>query len=531
MPWWQKGIVYQIYPRSFKDTNGDGIGDLRGITEKLEYVRWLGVDAVWISPIYPSPMADFGYDVANYCDIDPMFGTIDDFDQLVAQAHSLGLKIILDYVPNHTSNQHPWFLESRSSRDNPKRDWYIWRDAKPDGSLPNNWLSAFGGVAWEWDETTSQYYLHTFLKAQPDLNWRNPEVQAAMLDVLRFWLERGVDGVRIDVIFAIFKDFELRDNPPSRPGLIHSKNRGEYDTQQHIYDRNQPETHEMLREFRRLFDRYGDRVLIGETHLFDWGELAKYYGQNDELHIPFNFTLIYPTWDATIFRRLVDEYEAVLPSGAWPNYVLGSHDDHRIASRFGNAQARTAAMLLLTLRGTPTVYYGEEIGMSDVDIPADKIQDPWGLRVQGLAVGRDPGRTPMQWDAGPNAGFTAADVEPWLPVGPDYRQVNVEVERGNPTSMLNLYRRLIQLRKELPALYRGHHRPLDGVPQDCFVYLREYEGQRVLVALNFSADERQLSLQNLGDGRLLLSTYLDADGAVNLLDLTLRAHEGMLMAL
>jgi alpha-glucosidase len=529
--WWQKGIVYQIYPRSFKDSDGDGIGDLAGITEKLDYVHWLGVDAIWISPIYPSPMADFGYDVSDYVGIHPMFGTMTGFDRLLEKAHSLGLKVILDFVPNHSSDRHSWFLESKSSRDNPKRDWYIWHDPGPNGGPPNNWVSVFGGGGWEWDEATGQYYFHSFLKEQPDLNWRNPEVQEAMSDVLRFWLEKGVDGVRIDVVFMLFKDAQLRDNPPSVGSRSHGKDLGQYDAQQHVYDRNQPETHETLRECRRLFDSYGERVLIGETHLFEWDELVEYYGQGDELHIPFNFTLIYPGWQAATFRRLVSEYEAALPPGAWPNYVLGCHDDHRIATRYGMEQARTAAMLLLTLRGTPTIYYGEEIGMTDVDIPPDKVQDPCGQRVERLGAGRDPERTPMQWDDSPNAGFTSAGVEPWLPVAPNYPTVNVAAERDSPTAMLTLYRRLIELRQISPALHSGDYHLIEDVPDDCYVYVREHERQRMLVALNFSGDALRVALGELGSGHLQLSTYLDGEDQIDLTDLFLRAHEGVLIEL
>ena len=529
--WWQKGIVYQTYPRSFKDSDGDGIGDLAGITEKLDYVHWLGVDAVWISPIYPSPMADFGYDVSDYVGIHPMFGTMTGFDRLLERAHAMGLKVILDFVPNHSSNRHPWFLESRSSRDNLKRDWYIWHDPAPNCSPPNNWVSVFGGGGWEWDEATAQYYFHSFLKEQPDLNWRNPEVQEAMSQVLRFWLEKGVDGVRIDVVFMLFKDAQLRDNPPSEGGRAHGKDLGQYDAQQHVYDRNQPETHETLREFRRLFDSYGERVLIGETHLFEWDELMEYYGQGDELHIPFNFTLIYPGWEAATFRRLVSEYEAALPPGAWPNYVLGCHDDHRIATRYGTEQARKAAMLLLTLRGTPTIYYGEEIGMTDVDIPPEKVQDPCGQRVERLGAGRDPERTPMQWDDSPNAGFTAAGVEPWLPIAPNYATVNVAAERDAPTTMLTLYRRLIELRQTSPALHSGDYQSIEDVPDDCFVYVRQHEGQRMLVALNFSGNDQRVALGALGNGQLLLSTYLDDEGQIALAALPLRAHEGVLIKL
>ena len=535
--WWQQGVIYQIYPRSFKDSNGDGIGDLPGIISKLDYLQWLGVDAIWISPIYPSPMADFGYDVADYTDIEPTFGTLADFDHLLAQAHARSLKVILDFVPNHTSCEHLWFQESRSSRDNPKRDWYLWADPRPDGSPPNNWLSVFGGSAWGWAEATGQYYLHSFLKEQPDLNWRNPEVRKAMLDVMRFWLDRGVDGFRIDVIQRLIKDAELRDDPPGRRRAARGKDLGKYATQKHIYSMNQPEVHDVIREFRRLLDSYGERIAIGETHL-SLDELIKFYGQQgDELHLPFNFTLIYLPWRARAFRYAVNAYEAALrrqqelaPTAViWPNHVLGNHDEHRIASRFDKAQARVAAMLLLTLRGTPTLYYGDEIGMTDVEIPPERELDPWGKQVPGLRLGRDPERTPMQWDAGPNAGFSTA--EPWLPVAPDYKIVNVKAQRANPTSMLSLYRRLIWTRKASPALLSGRYFTVDDVPEDCFAYLREHAEQRMLVALNFSDDEHRLSLPDLGVGQLVISTHLDREGTVDLAALHLREHEGAIVDL
>jgi alpha-glucosidase len=534
--WWKHGVIYQIYPRSFKDTTSNGIGDLAGVIEKLDYLsEVLGVDAIWLSPFYPSPMADFGYDVADYTDVDPLFGDLSTFNELVVQAHRHGLRVIIDFVPNHTSDQHPWFIESRASRDNPKRDWYLWADPKADGNPPNNWLSVFGGSAWEWDETTGQYYLHSFLKEQPDLNWRNPAVKAAMLDVMRFWLNRGVDGFRIDVIQRLIKDAELRDNPPSRRRTIRGKDLGEYGTQKHIYNTNRPEVHNVIREFRRLLDSYDERVAIGETHL-PLDELIKFYGQRgDELHVPFNFMLIYLPWRARAFRWAVNAYEAALrrqqesvPTAVfWPNHVLGNHDEHRIASRFDKARARVAAMLLLTLRGTPTLYYGDEIGMSDVEIPPEREQDPWGKQVPGLGLGRDPERTPMQWDASPNAGFST--VEPWLPTAPDYEAVNVKAQRADPTSMLSLYQRLIWTRKMSPALLSGRYRAVDKVPTDCFVYLREHTGQRMLVALNFSADEHRLSLPDLGVGQSVVSTHLDREGATDLTTLHLRGHEGIII--
>jgi alpha-glucosidase len=362
--WWKHGIVYQIYPRSFQDTDGDGIGDLQGIRMRLDYLSVLGVDAIWISPIYPSPMADFGYDVADYCDVDPMFGSLADFDDLVRDAHAQGLKIILDFVPNHTSDRHPWFAESRSDRSNPKRDWYVWRDGRDDAP-PNNWVSQFGGPAWTFDQATGQYYLHSFLREQPDLNWRNPEVRDAMYGVLRFWLERGVDGFRVDVIWLLIKDAGLRDNPPNP---VFQPTQAEINRFLHVYNADQPEIHDVIAEMRAVLDHYTERVLIGEIYL-PLERLVAYYGKDlSGAHLPFNFQLILTAWNAREIARLIEEYEQALPDGGWPNWVLGNHDQPRIAARVGAAQARVAAMLLLSLRGTPTMYYGDELGLGRVAI-------------------------------------------------------------------------------------------------------------------------------------------------------------------
>jgi alpha-glucosidase len=537
MLWWQTGVIYQIYPRSFKDTTGNGIGDLSGVIQKLDYLSdTLGVDAVWLSPFYPSPMADFGYDVANYVDVHPMFGDLQTFDELLLQAHRRGLKVIIDLVPNHTSDQHSWFLESRQTRDNPKRDWYVWRDARPDGSPPNNWLSVFGGSAWEWDQGTQQYYLHSFLKEQPDLNWRNPQVKRAMFDVVRFWLERGVDGFRIDVAHFIMKDPDLRDNPlnTAHTFLMH-KSMGPYDSQTHLYDKGHPDVHPVYREFRQLLDAYSHdqpRLSVGEIHIFDWPVWASYYGNNlDEIHMPFNFTLLGVKWQAHAVRSLVDKQEAVLPPGAWPNYVMGNHDESRLASRFGKEAARMAAMLLLTLRGTPTLYYGDEIGMEDVPIPAEKTQDPWGKRIPGM--GRDPQRTPMQWSSASNAGFSSADSQAlWLPLSSDYQATNVEVELNAPRSILNLYRSLLTYRRTHLSLQAGDYLPLDEMPESVFAYRRRAHGfPGILVILNFAAEAVQVHLPGGFAGRLVLSTYMDQEGDVDLQRLTVRANEGLLIEL
>ena len=523
--WWQSGIVYQVYPRSFQDANRDGVGDLKGITARLGYLVELGVDAIWISPIFPSPMADFGYDVSNYMDIDPMFGTLDDFEALVAAAHSRGLKIILDFVPNHTSDQHPWFIESRSSRENPKRDWYVWRDAYPDGAPPNNWISEFGGPSWTFDEPTRQHYYHAFLKEQPDLNWRNPAVRKAMLEVLRFWLDRGVDGFRVDAIHHLIEAEHLRDNPPNpdwREGQSPARRLAR------LYSTDQAETHDCICEMRALTDTYSDRVLIGEASL-PIEQLMAYYGtERPGFHLPFNFHLIKSPWDPKIIAGLIQQYESALSGGAerWPNWVLGNHDRSRVASRIGPAQARVAAMLLLTLRGTPTIYQGEEIGMQDVAIPTQAVRDPWEKNVPGLGLGRDPERTPMQWDASENAGFT--DGDPWLPLANDYRTVNVAMQCTDPRSMLSLYQQLIAVRRREPALSIGVHVNAESVG-DVLVYRRFHEGRWITVALNFSDAPRMLR-KPTGTQDVLISTYLDRLTSESADCVELRANEGVVLA-
>ena len=534
--WWQDAVIYQIYPRSFQDGNGDGIGDLHGVLAQLEYLTWLGVDAIWLSPFYPSPMVDFGYDVSDYTSVDAIFGNIATFDELIQQAHRQGIKVIIDFVPNHTSDKHPWFLESRSSRSAAKRHWYMWADAKPGGTVPNNWVSHFGGSAWEWDAATGQYYLHSFDRRQPDLNWRNPEVQAAMLDVLRFWLEHAVDGFRIDAAHMIMKDPQLRDNPANPGGARYMlKTMGDYDTQLHVYDNGHSDVHGIYREVRRLLDSYGSehsRIAIGEMHIPDRKVWASYYGANlDEMHIPFNFGLVSTEWKAKAVRQSMDGLETSLPSGAWPNNVLGNHDEPRIANRVGPAQARIAMLLLLTLRGTPTLYYGDEIGMHDGDIPAEQIHDPIEKNMPGLGLGRDPERTPMQWDSGPNAGFCPPGTEPWLPIPADYKQINVAAEREDPHSLLTLTRRLIELRRSKLALTTGSYNAVEGTPDDCFVYLRQSSSQRYLIALNFSDNEQTVELPEMGNGGIVLSTYLDREGPVDLALLRLRGDEGCVIEL
>ncbi len=580
--WWQTGVIYQIYPRSFQDTDGDGVGDLPGITARLDYLVTLGVDALWISPFYPSPMADFGYDVANYTGVDPLFGTLADFDTLLAAAHRKGLRVILDFVPNHTSDQHPWFLESRSSRTNPKRDWYLWHDpiaynhdpandSRPRSEQhPNNWQSQFGGPAWTWDEPTQQFYLHSFLREQPDLNWRNPEVRAAIYAAMRFWLDRGVDGFRMDVLWLLIKDAELRNNLPGGP----------------VYNADQPETHEIVAEMRALLDSYGDtrapidfssrpesspvpstdfssrpdpelveggverpasapahaqastRVLIGEIYL-PLPELVRYYGQPAQqgtphlngANLPFNFHLLQSPWAAEAIAEIIRTYESVLPAGAWPNYVLGNHDQSRLATRIGPLQARAAAMLLLTLRGTPTLYYGDELGMTDVPIAPDQVRDPAEKNQPGQGKGRDPERSPMLWLATPNAGFTTPEAVPWLPLQHDWPTENAAAQSQRPRSMLNLYRRLLALRRQHDTLHAGAIAEIaaeGNILRYRRLALPEGNSTDFQVLLNLGTD---VATATCAPGTIVLTTLLDGEGSRVEGPIAIEAGEGLLIAL
>jgi len=483
------------------------------------------VDAIWISPFYTSPMADFGYDVADYTDVDPIFGSLDDFDRLLEEAHRRGLRVIIDWVPNHSSDRHPWFLEARASRTNARRDWYVWKDPKPDGSPPNNWQAVFGGSSWEFDERTGQYYLHSFLKEQPDLNWRNPAVEKAMFDTLRFWLDRGVDGFRIDVAHFIMKDPDFTDNPPASPheGQADFKSLGGYDAWEHVNDKGHPDVHAVFRRLRRLLDGYaGDRFAVGEVHIFDWDEWATYYGRDDELHMPFNFSLTWAEWNATTIRNRVTALEAAIPASAWPNYVLGNHDEQRLASRFGPQHAPAAAVLVLTLRGQPTIYYGDELGLRETAVAEDRRRDPWGLRVPGL--GRDGCRTPMPWSSGPGHGFTDSSIEPWLPFGEDANVRNVETELAERASLLNLYRRMLSLRRTRRSLMLGSIEFLDGLPEDVLGFLRTDDAERTLVLVNFTDQAKVIG--RVPGVTLLLSTD-PTRAAIGSDALTLDANEAI----
>ena len=504
--WWRDAVFYQIYPLSYADSNGDGFGDLAGIISRLDYLSdTLGVDAIWLSPFYKSPMKDWGYDISDHEDVDPLFGDLATARELIAGIHSRGMKVIVDYVMNHTSDEHPWFIESRSSLDSPKREWYVWRNSKEEGSPPNNWVSVFSGPAWTHDDRTGQWFRHTFLSHQPDLNWRNPEAVEAMMDVARFWLDAGVDGFRVDAAHQIMKDPLERDNPPV-PSDYHRpyKDMGEYDRFIHLYDLGHPDVHEAHRKFRAVLDAYPDNpVSVGEIHIFDITEWASYYGADlDELHMPFNFQLMAADWDATSLRATVEAVHWNIPVGGWTTWTMGNHDEIRLASRIPAGHERLAALLLLTLRGTPFLYYGDELGMKQTDISESEHRDPWGMNVKSL--GRDGSRTPMQWSPGPNAGFSDPGSEPWLPLGSDHAVTNVESALVDPGSTLNMYRRLIGLRRESAALRRGSFMSHPNSTSEVLAYRRESDDETATVALNFSDAPQNIAI---GSGKVVFSTH------------------------
>lgn len=526
--WWKNCVIYQIYPRSFQDSDGDGVGDLQGIINRLDYLQELGIDAIWLSPIFPSPMADFGYDVSDYCNIDPLFGSIQTFDRLLATAHERDLKLILDYVANHTSSEHPWFVESRSKRSNSKRDWYIWRDAQENGEPPNNWVSFFGGSAWTWDSQTEQYYLHLFSDKQPDLNWRNPQVVATMHAVLRFWLDRGVDGFRIDAVTILMKHAEMPDMPPIA-GMIDKDL-----LQNHIYVHNQPELHDLLKGFRQLFEAYdGDRVIIGETGDLNPQRLVSYYGANlDELHLPFNFIPMHMPWQADVMKQVIIDYYTALTPGATPNFVFGNHDINRLATRYGLANHRSVGMLMLTLGGVATVYYGDELGMIDGIVPKEKMQDLMTIDNFGSDSGRDPVRTPMQWRAEANGGFTEYGSDPWLPLVDNYETVNVDHQERDAKSTLQFYRALIAFRQRLPALQHGSLSIVEDGPENSLIYLRQFGEQRLLIIINFAETEFTLDLSRLVESVVLqLSSLFTPMEVINIRRVSVKAHESLLFRL
>lgn len=512
--YWHKGaVVYQIYPSSFLDSNGDGVGDLQGIIDKLDYLGGsstsLGVTAIWLSPIYTSPMADFGYDVANYNDIDHLFGNLDTFRRLLSQAHNRGIKVILDFVPNHSSDKHPWFLESQSSLDNPKRDWYIWRAPQPTGRLPNNWKSNFGGSAWEFSPITRQYYLHSFLAKQPDLNWENPAVRNAMKTSMRFWLDQGVDGFRVDAVNWLSKDTEFRDDRPKG----------------HKYSRDGPHLFERLNEMTQVLREYDDRFMITEAHPATedkiQGYLEYYEGVNSRLSAPFNLEAIYTPWVASDFRNFVNDFQASLKKGYTAIYTIGNHDESRVASRIGREAAKTAAMMLLTLPGLTVIYYGDEIGMVDVEISKAHSRDPF----IGTGNNRDAERTPMQWDSSQSAGFTTG--KSWLPIAKDYKQINVEQQSRSTSSMLQLYKELVHFRVNSDILKSGAYVSAD-FGQNIFGYYRTLGHKTLLVLLNFLDKPQPISHEHT-IGIIRISTYLDIADMKLPSELILRGNEGVII--
>ncbi|MFM8973189.1 MAG: alpha-amylase family glycosyl hydrolase [Actinomycetota bacterium] len=504
--WWRDGVLYQIYPRSYMDANGDGIGDLRGITSRLDHLAWLGVEGIWLSPITVSPNRDWGYDVADYCDVDPALGTIADAEELIAEAAARGIRVLLDLVPNHSSDLHPWFVDARSGRDAEHRDWYVWADPAPDGGPPNNWVNQFDPrqPAWTLDEASGQYYLNQFLSSQPDLNWWNEGVRDAFDAVLRFWFDRGVAGFRIDVCHAVVKDRELRDNPPCEPDdHWWVRMRG----QRSVYNSCRPELHDVLRRWRAIADDYAPhRILLGETYVFDPSEIAAFYGDDDELNLAFDFALLHSDLRAADLREVVETAERHLPPGARPVWTVGNHDNHRFPTRWcadDPIRVRAALVMLLGLRGTPVLYYGDEIGMPDTVVPDDRMLDPVG-HFHGPRLGRDAERTPMHWEPGAGGGFAPAGVEPWLRYG-DPAACNVAEQRADPGSVLHLTRDLIALRTASPDLRSGAYRTLPGSDDRAWVWAR---GERTIVACNLSDEVVEVP----ASGRIAIATDRSRDG-------------------
>ncbi|MGH7141857.1 MAG: alpha-glucosidase [Candidatus Saccharimonadales bacterium] len=496
--------VYQIYPRSFKDSNNDGIGDLLGIISKLDYIKDLGVDAIWLCPIFPSPMVDFGYDISEYQDVDPIFGNLSDLERLIEQAHKRGIRILLDLVANHTSDQHEWFRQSKSSRDNPKRSWYIWRDGQTGDQPPNNWLALFGGSAWEFDPLTRQYYMHSFAKQQPDLNWQNEEVRQAIKQVMNFWLKKGVDGFRMDAVNFYAKDPSFSDDPVNPAFNAHRDS--PYDQLLHYKSMGQPKMFDYLRELTGVLESYGDRFMILEASfsiLFDVTSYINFYRNTDtRVASPFNFIDLYLPWDAINFQRFINDFQGRMLPSYTPVYMTGNHDRPRLATRIGADSIKAAAVLFLTLPGASVIYYGEEIGMENSDIAISHTQDVYEKNIPGLGLGRDPERTPMQWSNAPNAGFSGH--EPWLPIGQNYLDCNVQAEIQVKNSVLNLYKVLVSLRSGSDAISKGTYQPLELTHPDLLGFIREYKRHKLAIVINFSKAHPAPCIVN---GKLILSTY------------------------
>jgi len=519
--WWKHGVIYHIYPRSFMDSNGDGIGDLQGIIGKLDYLSDLGVDGIWLSPVFLSPKVDFGYDVSDYRSIDPIYGTLDDFKTLLSRAHSMGIRVISDMILNHTSSRHPWFLESCSSKVNPKRHWYIWRDSYQ-GGPPNNWKSAVGGSAWTLDKTTGQYYYHSFFKEQPDLNWRNPMLPMIFFEELKFWLDIGVDGFRLDVINLIAKDKKFRDNPYLF-GLPFF--------QKHVFTRNRRKSHKIVMELRKQVNQYENRVIVGEIYTMPPGNseiAASYLANGDGIHMAFDFSLIFRSWSARNYFKCIRNWYTNIPEPGWPCNVLSNHDLFRSIDRFPwrrhkDEKAKVAAALLLTIKGTPFIYYGEEIGMRNTKIRYRDIRDPLGKRFWPIFSGRDKARTPMQWTSGKNGGFT--DSQPWLPLNTDVSRRSVQSQEKDQASLLNVYRTLIKIRKEHLALRQGRWVPLIAGHKGILAYARIQSEERIVVILNFTAWKKKVSLPEHSFGTVLFSTHRNVEDIYYFQDLRIHPFE------
>lgn len=525
--WWRDGVIYQIYPRSFMDSTGDGIGDLSGITTKLDYLEDLGIDAIWLSPVYPSPDIDFGYDISDYRDIDQKFGGMSAFDEFLEQAHDRKIRVVMDLVLNHTSDQHHWFQQSRSSKNNEYRDWYIWKGKNSANKKPNNWQSRFGGSGWEWDPLTEEFYFHMFAKEQPDLNWRNPKVQIEILDMIKFWLDKGVDGFRLDVFNAYFKDMKFRNNP-FQPGLA------KFDQQKHIHDIDQPEMLDFLKNFRELLDSYPERYSVGETFLGNFQTASRYMG-DEALHAAFEFSFLNSRFRPSALYRAIHQWENELSQKGWPSYVLNNHDVIRSATRYTRSEEddrlKVLAALILTLRGTPFLYYGEEIGMRDVPVlKKSDVLDPVGRKFWPFYKGRDGCRSPMQWNGDKFAGFSTQ--KPWLPVHGNYLWRNVEAQEKDENSLLIFYKRLLHLRKSNPVLQNGMYIPLTYDPQKLLAYIRQNNQQTALIALNFSKKEVGLVLSSQllrEDWILLISNKRDSLPLINDRKIILAGYEVLIL--
>jgi alpha-glucosidase len=518
--WWKGAVIYEIAPVSFQDSNGDGKGDLRGIESRIDYLTWLGIDAIWLTPFYPSPMQDLGYDISDYCAVDPIFGSLEDFDRLLEKLHSAGIKVVVDFVPNHTSDQHAWFSDSRSSRTSTRRDWYVWADPSPNGGPPNNWLSRFGGSAWQWDEETEQYYYHSFLVGQPDLNWRNPQVCSAMADVLRFWMRRGVDGFRFDASAVLAEDALLRDDPVDPDA---DENTPPPQRLMRVFSDDRPESLHCIEELRRVIDEFPGRVLCGEVQ-GKTDRIGHFYGNDHpRMHLPLNFALLDSPWNAVSLQAAIDAYYNAIPDGAWPDWVIGGHDKHRVASKLGQAQTRCLAMLVFTLRGTSFFFAGDELGTERAKIPPEAVQDPFEKLVPGFGLNRDPERVPMRWDGSRNGGFTTG--EPWLPMGHPNPRNGSNMEKDGH-SILHLYRQLISLRKQTPALRWGDYAPLRS-RDDILAFERFTSTEKYHIALNLAHEPRWIV--GAVEGHTILSTHLDRKDLAVKRSLLLRPDEGVII--